>query len=771
DRRHMLRRDGSVFYADGVTCAAIVDDECAGFSKILRDAGDMLRTETRLNMQIAVGRHLDPYLSFSTTSRSILRTVCESLGWELGAFRTIYDDRLVCVERWHAESVDEDVAARLSGGFEFEKGEGMPGTAWERAEPVWVTDFTDSVRFPRAPVALEAGLAAAFAFPITSGSGVLGVMEFFGREQRPPDEELLRVMTVVGSQVGKFFEQREMLHNVRRSEELYRLVSETAQEVILTIDEHSTILTCNQAAERILGWKPDELVGRDLGAIIPERLRDAHYSGMRHYMETGSRRIPWQGLEMPALHKDGHEVPAEISFGEWSSERGRIFSGFVRDVSERKKASEELTRALVEEKAARDEADAANQQLSRRAEEEAAFARLAAVLNGVVELEEILDEITGRATDLTRADGVYIERIVENQPGQMKVVVAWARGAETPKVGLEVEFPGSLTEEILRDRKPLIMADTDRFGQKMAPYLSEACPQCELLVAPLFAAEQPLGALVLLNSRRSGRTFGSTDLDRATTLADLASLALRRVRLMQEERTAKEQAQAAVQAREETLGVVSHDLRNPISKIALSAQLLQEADEEELPELVETIVDGARQAERLIQDLLDVARFEAGRFSVDLQEVDIDPFVREVCVSHEPLATRKQQTLECEIQEGLPPIPADRLRLIQVFDNLLGNAMKFTPEDGVITISASREQNQVRFSVTDSGPGIPESDLPNLFSGYWQARRTAHLGAGFGLAIVRGIVEAHGGTVSARNQPEGGARISFTLPLQHTKES
>jgi signal transduction histidine kinase len=270
---------------------------------------------------------------------------------------------------------------------------------------------------------------------------------------------------------------------------------------------------------------------------------------------------------------------------------------------------------------------------------------------------------------------------------------------------------------------------------------------------------------VLLNNRASGRHFRENDIVRARTLGDLTSLALRRVRLMEQEREAKEKAEAAVRVRDETLGIVSHDLRNPLTKIALSAELLRTVTQDEQPELVETILASARQMQRLIQDLLDVARMETGKLSVARDEIDPEPLVREMCDSNAAIAQQKQQSIICRVDERLPAICGDRDRLVQVFGNLVGNAMKFTPERGTITIEARRSGEFVLFIVRDTGPGIPEADLKKVFTPYWQAKKTAHMGAGLGLAIVRGIVQAHGGQVWAENARDGGAVFSFTIPI------
>jgi signal transduction histidine kinase len=233
---------------------------------------------------------------------------------------------------------------------------------------------------------------------------------------------------------------------------------------------------------------------------------------------------------------------------------------------------------------------------------------------------------------------------------------------------------------------------------------------------------------------------------------------------MEQEREAKERAEAAVRVRDETLGIVSHDLRNPLTTIALSADLLSSAPAEQQQELADTIRLSARQMQRLIQDLLDVARVEAGGLAIAPVEIEVEPLVREVCAANEPIAELKKQRLTCDVRGPLPTICADRDRIVQVLGNLIGNALKFTPERGMVVVEVEHRGKCVNFMVRDSGPGIPSADLKNVFTPYWQAKKTAHMGAGLGLAIVRGIVEAHGGQVWAENVAAGGAMFTFTIP-------
>ena len=757
DTRWHLRGDNRVFFSDGVT-TAIRDAEgrLSGYAKIARDITDRHRTQQRLAAQLSLTSILNQDHPAEVVARQVMQAVCENLGWDVGAMWEVdaAAAQIRPIDFWHSDSVDPERARDLFAIRGFVQGQGLPGRAWASADAVWVSNFSDATAFPRAPLAMRLGMRSAFAFPIVHENRVSGVMEFFSTEDREPDQPLMPVMTLIGAQIGDYIERRQTSQALRDSEERYRLISETAQDAIFTIDEESRVLFCNPAAQRIFGYEPQQLIGQKLEIIIPERLREAHRRGIDRYLRTGQRSIPWTSVELPALHRDGYEFPCELSFGVWQSQHGTIFTGYARDITERKRAAEQLQRSL-------DEAQATKEQLQRRADEEAAFRHLASALTGAVEMTEVLYEITNRATQVTRADGVYVERIIDAD-GLVEVVASAGRG--TPPRGTRAPYPGSMTEEIMSQRQPVILADMKGIGRAMAPYLAESCGNCQVVVTPIVAEDEPLGALVLLNSRQSGREMHETDVIRARTLGDLASLALRRVYLLEEEREAKQKAEAAVLVRDETLGIVSHDLRNPLTTIALSAELLRDTPAEQQAELIDTIRNSARQMDRLIQDLLDVARLEAGRFAVDKQMIDPEPVLRNACDSNRPIAEQRRQRILCNVEGPLPEICADPNRVTQVLLNLIGNAMKFTPDGGTILVEAREVSDGVQFKVSDSGPGLQEADMKQIFRPYYQAKKTAHMGAGLGLAIVRGIVEAHGGSVSGTNAPGGGAVFTFTIP-------
>jgi chemotaxis family two-component system sensor kinase Cph1 len=230
-----------------------------------------------------------------------------------------------------------------------------------------------------------------------------------------------------------------------------------------------------------------------------------------------------------------------------------------------------------------------------------------------------------------------------------------------------------------------------------------------------------------------------------------------------------EREQRAVRARDDLVAVVSHDLRNPLGVIQMQAAVLLQAvgsGSEEFSRRIQTSADHIQRAVRrmniLIRDLLDLAKLEAGRFTLQCSPCQINELIEESLLILRRLAEAKRITLISELRGAR--VSADRDRIFQVLSNLIGNAIKFTPERGSIFVRAETSNTEVRVTVSDTGPGIPVHQLANVFDRYWQARRSDQEGSGLGLFIAKGIVEAHGGRIWAEAHLGSGATFAFILP-------
>jgi signal transduction histidine kinase len=234
------------------------------------------------------------------------------------------------------------------------------------------------------------------------------------------------------------------------------------------------------------------------------------------------------------------------------------------------------------------------------------------------------------------------------------------------------------------------------------------------------------------------------------------------------------ESQQALRAREEVLAIVSHDLRNPLSAITLASSLLQDSDalSPDEREQLDIIDLSAKRMRALIEDLLDVTRLEGGkRLPIEPKPMDPRSLLDETYELFKAQAASRSITLRCSAGEAIPPVHADHNRVLQVLSNLVGNALKFSAAGGMITLQAERRNGDVLFTVGDTGPGIPRENLNDIFNPYWQGKRAERLGAGLGLPIAKGIVEAHGGEIRVESEPGVGTKFLFTLPLAAQPEA
>jgi len=235
-----------------------------------------------------------------------------------------------------------------------------------------------------------------------------------------------------------------------------------------------------------------------------------------------------------------------------------------------------------------------------------------------------------------------------------------------------------------------------------------------------------------------------------------------------------DEALRATRARDEMLGVVAHDLRNPLSTVKMCASALaagassgvmQGTAADQVRELTGVIQTSAEWMERIIRDLLDVTALEAGRLSVHPVALPVEDVLDAVAAMYGPHAAEARIAMVVEAIGGPPPVRADVDRLLQAVGNLVSNAIRFTPAGGRVTVSArALDDAMVRFEVADTGTGIAPEQIPHLFDRFWQARAAIRAGAGLGLAIARGIAEAHGGRIDLHSVPGEGTRFWMDVP-------
>jgi PAS domain S-box-containing protein len=396
------------------------------------DVAMLLRTEH------AVARVLASTPDEDDAYPRLLAAIGGALAWDFGALWTPTDaegSSLRCEHTWEGAFTPVAAFAAASRAVTLAPGQGLPGEVWGTCRPAWIADAdAHPSPLPRAAAAAQAGLRSAFAFPIRRAGEVLGVMEFFAAALVAPDDELLATMNSLGSQIGQFVERCRAERGVHESEARKAAILNAAFDCIVTMDGSGHIVEVNKATESTFGYTAQEMVGRELAEVMipPGRLREDHRRGLRRYMETGASRIVGHPVELTAMRADGSTFPVELAVTRPDLPGPALFCGYLRDVTERRRAEHAL---------------------QGMAEEQAALRRVATAVAAEVEPARLFGLI---AEEVGRALGARAANILRfNGDGTADTVGVWSEGAETIPVGTAVVLDGdTIAPQIWRTGRP-----------------------------------------------------------------------------------------------------------------------------------------------------------------------------------------------------------------------------------------------------------------------------------------------------------------------------
>jgi PAS domain S-box-containing protein len=293
----------------------------------------------------------------------VLEAIGDALDWDVGALWEVPPadhDALNCAELWYAPDFPSPEFVDITRATSLPMGTGLPGRVWQTGEPAWIASIGRDANFPRADAAARAGLRSGMAFPVAGPRGVRAVIEFFSREPRSPDDDLLATMASLGSQIAQFLERRRA---EREAGELKRAMLEAALDCMITIDNRGRVLDFNRAAERTFGYRTDQVLGVDMAdLIVPPSLRERHHEGLERYLTTGESRILGRRVEVTGMRADGSEFPVELTITRIDLPGPARFVGYLRDITERKESEAEL---LASRRRIVDAADDARRRLER----------------------------------------------------------------------------------------------------------------------------------------------------------------------------------------------------------------------------------------------------------------------------------------------------------------------------------------------------------------------------------------------------------------------
>lgn len=305
-------------------------------------------SEAQLATQVALTNVLTEPASLDEMTRRLLQTLAEGAGWDVGVVWGVeHEDKVLrCAEFWHSPSILTPEFQALIQQLALAPGDGLPGRVWQRGESEYLGQIAGDGNGHRALKASREGLREAFAFPVSHHGRVHAVFEFLSCRDVPRSGRAVDMLTAAGSQFAAQFswilEREQTAETLRASEERYRTITEIARDAVITIDEGGVMLAVNRAAEEMFGYERDELLGRPLTILMPESYREPHTKALQRYCETGARRIRWDMVELPGLCKSGDEILLEVSLVEVRQDHRRTFTGYLRDITVRKREESAL---------------------------------------------------------------------------------------------------------------------------------------------------------------------------------------------------------------------------------------------------------------------------------------------------------------------------------------------------------------------------------------------------------------------------------------------
>jgi PAS domain S-box-containing protein len=515
------------------------------------------------------------------------------------------------------------------------------------------------------------------------------------------------------------------------------------------INSDTTFRFANEAYAKIYGYSfGHELVGRSWQDFHPseEVLR------LREFVApTLQRTRRWRG-ESVGLRKDGSRFPQELSLTQISDSEEAGVLCVLRDITRRKRFEESALLSSNFSKILMESMDY-NATLLRAAQLAIPTFADACVITSGDETGLIEKVSVGANGDLS---------IYRSLLGALPFKISKKHCHRLVHQTQDVEHVLHVTPEILMQLFPDPAVRREFEDLEITSYI----------VTPLCVRNRFIGAMGFFRTKWRDpslyRYYDEQDISLALELATRVALAVDNCSLLS-------QAQTAIGAREDLMASVSHDLKSPLSSIAVSAEMITRiaqgnSEAEKFIKLSEAIHVSVDRMMALIHELLEIEKIRGGTFSIARKLIRVDELIASVLSVFESLARQKGLNVEKKLPPKIIWFHGDRDRLLQAFSNLLENALKFTPAEGTITISCEQLDREIRFSVSDTGQGISKEDLPRIFERYYQAKSPDkkvgyQQGTGLGLAISRAIVEAHGGSIWAQSKPGSGSRFYFTIPL------
>lgn len=623
---------------------------------------------------------------------------------------------------------------------------------------------------------------------LMSGVALWATFHGFGSfDAKDPNTSLLLLqgfmgtVTLTGLVSGTLLselKEKEKILQERQDEEKFRAVTETALDAIISADQSGKIIYFNKAAEHIFGYAGSDVMGKPLTVLMPKRYHEAHLNGLNHYIKTRESRVIGKTVELTGRRRNGVEFPLELSLASWKTGMELFFTAIIRDITERKKAEEALQRKNF---------------LILLLQVIAAASNRAQTVEEAIQI--CLDEICSHTDWLIG----HAYKLTPDAAEQLVSTGLWYSGM-SPRFqkfryateGMRVAPDTGLPKSVWATKKPVWIKDARVNPQFERNELAHELGLGAAFAFPILVADEVEGVLEFFSDKilepdegllavtpQIGAQLG---LVMERQLAEEAlQQAYKELEIRVEERThelkqANERLKKLDEIKSYFILAASHELKTPLTSIQGYIKLILGNQVGPLNDTQRNFLTRVEKAterfHRLLNQLLSLSKIEAGQMAMEIRETNLEDLLRDEVIIFKPQAEQKEIRLDLEIKNELRFLRCDPDKIREVVDNLISNALKYTPREGRVRVIAKRLPDNIQIQVKDTGIGIKPEDQAKVFNAFYRLHPSGLEGeesTGLGLALVKKMVEAHQGVVSVESQEGKGSTFTVLLPAPFYK--
>jgi|GEM_PF-1458379 len=684
----------------------------------------------------------------------VLEDVLDYLNDAFGANNTVLTLYDGANQKWRGfVGVGEDMTSEYAKTITADLADFPHGLkALEVGYPEPVDNAATYPDFPKIYVEDEIGIKSVLVLPIITSEGKYGTIYLnYTSQLHPFDSDEISLARTIANQISLSVDAELSRQEAQKQSSLVQ----ATQDYIGIASLEGNIEYINQAGLVMTGYKSiNEVIGQHISIFFPEGLTKQVFEDI---LPLVMKEGVWRG-ELELQRKDGSVFFVEqdifVIYDEYETPQN--IATIAKDITERRLAQEEI---------------------NKRAVELQTVAEVSTQVTQALETDVLLQNVA----DLTKERfGLYHAHIylMDESDGQLHLTAGAGEVGRTmaeQKRSIKLNSPGSIVARAARERKGIVSNDVTE-DPAFLPHPLLPDTRSEMAI-PIMAGNTLLGVLDVQHNTKN--RFTDEDVRIKTTLSEQIGVALQNAKIFQEQVEVAEQLREVDRLKSEFLASMSHELRTPLNSIIGYAEVILDGIDgpinEELEEDVDAIYTSGKLLLSLINDILDLAKIEANQLALDFEALDVKDFLEGALDTSRILVKDKTVELKLEVEENVPRIRADRLRLQQIVNNFISNAAKFTDE-GSITLRAILQESDkmVRIEIEDTGHGIPKHQLELIFERFRQADQSSTRragGTGLGLAITRQLIEMHGGSVNVQSTVNVGSCFSFTIPIMVETET